>query len=61
MFSLSVYKQADVVGAFNSTSTHLGDLLNIDNHYFAQIISQIYPTEIQLIKSNPSDTEPFFD
>ena len=60
MISLSDNNQADVVGAFNSTSTYLDDLINIYNHYFAQIISRIYHTEIQLIKSNPSETEPFF-
>ena len=56
LLSLSENNQADVVGAFNSTS-----LLNIDNPYFAQMVSQIYPTELQLNKANPSDTvAPFF-
>ena len=31
MFSLSDNNQVDVVEAFNSTSRHLNDLLNIDN------------------------------
>ena len=36
--------------------------LNIDNPYFVQMVSQIYPTELQLNKSNHSDTEaPFLD
>ena len=53
--------KADVVEAFNSTSRYLDDLLNIDDPYFAQMVSQIYPTEFQLNKANPSDTEaPFF-
>ena len=61
MLSLSDNYQADVVEAFNSTSRYLDDLLNIDNPYFAQMVSQIYPTELQLNKANPSDTEaPFF-
>ena len=41
---------------------NLNDLLNIDNPYFAQMVSQIYPTELQLNMANPSDTEaPFLD
>ena len=42
MMSLS---QADVIGAFNSTSIYLDDLLNIANPYFKEIVSQIYPVE----------------
>ena len=60
MFSLSDKYQADVVEAFNSTSRYLDDLLNIDNPYFAQMVSQIYPTELQLNKANPPDTEVHF-
>ena len=33
---------------------------NIDNPYFAQMVSQIYPTELQLNKANPPDTEVHF-
>ena len=44
---LSGNNQDDVVEAFNSTSRYLDDLLNIDNHYFEQMVSQIYPTELQ--------------
>ena len=37
-------------------------MLNIDTPYFAQTVSQIYPTELQMNKANPSDTEaPFLD
>ena len=63
MLSLSDNNQADVVEASNFTSSRsLDDLLNIDNTYFAQMVSQIYPTELQLNKANPSDTEaPFLD
>ena len=62
MLSLSDNFQADVVEAFNSTSRSLDVLLNIDIPYFAQIVSQIYPTPLQLNKANPSDTEaPFLD
>ena len=55
MLSFSDNNQADVVEAFNSTSRYLDALLNIDNPYFAQMVSQIYPTELQLNKANPSE------
>ena len=58
MLSFSDSNQADVVEAFNSTPKYLEDmLLNIGNPYFAQVVSQIYPTELQLNKANPSGTE----
>ena len=60
MLSLSDNNQADVVEAFNCTSRYLDDLLNIDNPYFAQKVNQIYPTEHQLNKANPSDTKASF-
>ena len=41
----------------NSTSKYLDDLLNIHKPYLEQILSQIYPTELQLNKANSSDTE----
>ena len=54
--------QTDIIEAFNSTSRYLDDLLNIDNPYFEQMVGQIYPTELQLNKTNSSDTEaPFLD
>ena len=55
--SLTDNYQADIVEAFSSTPRYLDDLLNIDNPYFAKMVSQIYPTELQLNKANPSDTE----
>ena len=62
MLSLSGNNQADVtiVKAFNSTSRYLNDFVNIDNSYFVQMVSQIYPTNLQLNKANPLDTEPLF-
>ena len=40
---------------------YLEDLLNTDNHYFEQMVSQIYPTELQLNKASSIDTEaPFW-
>ena len=60
MLSLSDNNQADIIEAFNSTSRYLDDLLNIVNPYFEQMVGQIYPTELQLNKSNSSDTEAAF-
>ena len=37
-----------IVEAFNSISRYVDDLLNIDNPHFEQMVSQIYPTELQL-------------
>ena len=37
MMSFSGVTQADVIGAFDSTSRHLGDFLNIDNPQWRHI------------------------
>ena len=60
MMSLSDDKQADVIDAFNTTSRYLDDILNINNVYFDNMVSQIYPSELQLNKANASDTEAVF-
>ena len=40
----------------------MDDLLDIDNKFFDGYNSQIYPSELQLNKSNSSETEsPFLD
>ena len=36
------------------------DILNINNVYFDNMVSQIYPSELQLNKANASDTEAAF-
>ena len=62
MTSLSDVKQAEIIEAFKSTSRYLDDLLNIDNSYFEGMVNRIYPPELQLNKTNTSDTEaPFLD
>ena len=58
--SLSDDKQADIIDAFNTTSRYLDDILNINNVYFNIIVSQIYPSELQLNKSHTSDSEAAF-
>ena len=35
--------QSGIVESFNSTSRYLYDMLLIGNHYFEQMVSQIYP------------------
>ena len=60
MVSLSDDKQADVIDAFNTTFRYLDDILNINNVYFDNMVSQIYPSELQLNKANASDTEAAF-
>ena len=52
--SLSDDKQADIIDAFNTTSRYMDDILNINNVYFDSMVSQIYPTELQLNKANIS-------
>ena len=60
MMSLSDDKQADIVGASNTTSRYLDDNLSIDNVYFDNMVNQIYPSELQLKKVNTSDTKAAF-
>ena len=60
MMSLSDDNQADVIDAFNTTSRYLDDILNINNVYFDNMVSQIYPSELQLNKANTSDTVAVF-
>ena len=60
MMSLSEDKQADVIDAINTISRYLDDILNINNVYFDNMVSQIYHSELQLNKANTSDTEAAF-
>ena len=59
MMSLSDDKQV-VIDSFNTTSRYLDDILNINNVYFDNMASQIYPSELQLNKANTSDTKAKF-
>ena len=62
MKSPSRENQAEIIEAFNSTSRYLDDLSNIDNIYFDQMVDRIFPTELQLNRTNSSNTEaPFLD
>ena len=60
MMCLFYDKQVDVIDTFNTTSRYLDAILNINNVYFDNMVSQIYPSELQLNKVNTSDTEAAF-
>ena len=60
MLSLKPDSQADVIKAFNDTSRYLDDIFNIDNTYFDQMRSSIYPKELTLNKANNSDISAAF-
>ena len=60
MMSLSDDTQADVFDALNTTSRYLDDILNFNNVYFENMVSQIYHSELQLNKANTSDTKAAF-
>ena len=55
--SLSDDKQADIIDAFNTTAKYLDGIININDIYFHNMASQIYPSELQLNKANTFDTE----
>ena len=62
MMSLSDDKQAGEIDAFNTASRYLDDILNINNVYFDNMVSQINPSELKLNKASTSDTKaPFLD
>ena len=58
--SLTKENKADIIEAFNSTSKYPGNLLNIDNIYFDQMMDHIYLIELLLNKANSSDNEAPF-
>ena len=60
MMSLSDHKQADIIDAFNTTSRYFDDILNINNVYFGNIISQIYHSELKRNTANTSGTKAAF-
>ena len=41
--------QADIIDAFNTSSRYLDNILNINNVYFGNMESQIYPSELQYL------------
>ena len=54
--------QINIIEASKSNSTYLGDLLNIHNDYFEQMVDKMYPKELQFNQTNTTDTEaPFLE
>ena len=60
MMSLSDDKQADIIDVFDTTAKYLYGILNINNAYYDNMVSQIYPSELHLNKANTSDTKAAF-
>ena len=60
MDSLNHGNQADVIGALNTTSRYLDNLLNIDNPYFEGMVNQINAPELQLNIAKSTATEAPF-
>ena len=54
LVSLSDDKQANFIDTLNTTSRYLDDNVNMNNIYFDNMVSQIYPSEHQLSKANTS-------
>ena len=53
-------KRYDLIDMFNDNSPYLNDIFTIDNPEFEKHIPDIYPTELQLNKTNTSDKETSF-
>ena len=60
MSDLQKSKRFDLIDMFNDTSRYLDDIFTIDNPEFEKHISDIYPAELQLNKTNTSDKETSF-
>ena len=56
MMSLSDDEQADISDAVINTFRYSDDILNINNIYFGNMVSQIYHSELQINKVNTFDT-----
>ena len=47
-----LHRQIVLIPSFNFTSRYLDDLLNVDNPYFQEMVTQIYLNEVQLNKTD---------
>ena len=55
-------KQAGIIDGLNTASRYLDNILNMNNVYYYDMVSQIYLSELQLNKAHTSDTQgAFFD
>ena len=60
MLKLQKQKRHGLIQSFSNTSRYLDDILTIDNPFFERFIPSIYPSELQLNKSNYAPTECSF-
>ena len=60
LMSLSDDQQADVIDAFNTAFRYLDDILNMNNVYSDNMVSQIYLQSSNLIKPIPLIPRPHF-
>ena len=60
MMYFSHDKQDDIIYALNTTSRYLDDILNINNIYFDNTVSQICPSELHSYIAFTSDPEATF-
>ena len=60
--SLSDVEQAEIIGAFKSTSRYLDDLLSVDGPCSGGMVSRVCPPGLRLGRADTSDAEaPFLD
>ena len=52
--------QAGIVGAIGTASIYMDDVLDINNLYFGNMVSQMRPSGLQLGGTDTSDTEAAF-
>ena len=57
---LSDDKHADIFDAFNTKSRYLDDILNINNVYFDNMVSEINHSKLQLIYAYTPDIKATF-
>ena len=60
MLNLSKSGNLALIDKFNNTFRYIDDILSFDNPLFTDNIKCIYPSELQLNKSNASDQEASF-
>ena len=52
MMSFSDDKQTDIIDSLNTRSRYVDDILNINNIYFDNMVSQIYPAQLRFNITN---------
>ena len=60
MLSLSGDKQADSIDSLNTTFRYSNGILYRNDNYFYNMVCQTYYSELQLNKTNTSDTKTSF-